>query len=179
MSHLSRIFLYLSYISSCILYVLTHSCIWNIILGILIYNFMTLLHRMWLQQRGFWRYLLSLSSLPNNKPPYGPFSTVFALSFEVGFSVIPVFVYFIFIFPEIWHSVNILATLVALALEEIAIPVLFLSTAFNARTFSSGLGFSCVLFLFNPVLHNQRIYFLRSMNAILDMPKLQETLSGL
>ena len=40
------------------------------------------------------------------------------------------------------------------------------SPAFNARTFSSSSILSCVSFLFNSVLQNQRIYLFRSLNSI-------------
>ena len=57
------------------------------------------------------------------------FPTVVTLYFEAGLFVIIVFISFISISTEILRSVTILAILVARALEELSVLVLFLSAS--------------------------------------------------
>ena len=131
--------------------VMTHRCLPTILRGLFHCHFPRLLHKMWLPQRGCWCRLIYLYSLPNYQPPCGTFFKVVTLSVELGFSNILVLPPFIVMYQQIWLSVTIIATLVALALENLVVLLLFVSLSYNDRTYSYGSGFSCVWFMFNSI----------------------------
>ena len=103
------------------------------------------------------------------------YSTIVEFSVETGFYFILVFVSLVLVSPETRCSVTIFATFIARSLEEPAL-FFFPYPAFSARTFSLGYFFNCFLLTCNSVLHNQRIYLLRSLYAISEMLTLQYTL---
>ena len=138
---------------------------------------------MWLPQRGCWHHLLFISSSPNNYPLRSLFFMVVLVSVELCFPfilvVVSVFISFIVLYPEIWCPMDIFATLVAHAFEELNIFHSFFSPEFIDRTFSSVLGFSCFLRLLNSVSQNQKISFLSALYEICEILTFQETLAGL
>ena len=68
LSHLSHIFRHISWIYPCLLCVMTHRSLPNIIQDIRPCHLLAIMHIMWLPQRGCWLRSLSLS-WPNNQQP--------------------------------------------------------------------------------------------------------------
>ena len=118
------IFFNFSCFSSCMWYAMMHCCLPDILLGILPCHSLKLLHIIWPLTICCQHHHISLSCCTSNQPPCGPISTVVTFSVESRFLLL-FFISFILISLEIWRSVYILATLVACALEELAL-VLFL-----------------------------------------------------
>ena len=117
------------------------------------------------------KYYFMFLLLPTNSCPVTFFTTVFSFSIEASsFNIV--------VLPSISCFVTIFATFFAYNLEVISCVFLSLSKI-KCYNLQYRLSFSCFSLLPNSVLHNQRIYLLRSLYAIFKILTLEENLTGL